>query len=384
MSSVAGNRVPVPPTGLKKQETHLERWLVTGGSGFIGSNFVLGARKRQDTEILNLDLLTYAGNQANLETLSEDAGYRFIKGDIADQATVSEVIREFRPTSVFHFAAESHVDRSIEGPRIFLRTNVEGTFTLLEESLRFLEKTAGDIRSQFRFVHVSTDEVFGSLGPEDPPFSEMTPYAPNSPYAASKAASDHFVRAWFHTYHLPVLTTNCSNNFGPFQFPEKLIPTVILSALSGKDIPLYGDGMNIRDWLFVEDHVDAIRTVWKSGRPGESYNIGGGNERTNRELVTRILSLLDRKRPRAGGVSYLEQVRHVTDRPGHDRRYAMDARKMTKELGWTPAHTFPDAIEKTVDWYLDNEPWWREIGKAHDVASRQGLIRSGTPDEALR
>ncbi|MHB1606232.1 MAG: dTDP-glucose 4,6-dehydratase [Leptospirales bacterium] len=356
----------------------MERWLVTGGSGFIGSNFVLGCRKRQEAEVLNLDLLTYAGNPANLDSLSEDKGYRFVQGDIADPATVSSVFAEFRPTAVFHFAAESHVDRSIEGPRVFLRTNVQGTFTLLEESLRFLEQSPSESRKRFRFVHVSTDEVFGSLGPEDPPFSEKTPYAPNSPYAASKAASDHFVRAWFHTYRLPVLTTNCSNNFGPFQFPEKLIPTVILSALAGKEIPLYGDGMNIRDWLFVEDHVDAVRTVWRSGRPGETYNIGGGNERTNRELVTGILSLLDRKRPRIGGGSYLERIRHVTDRPGHDRRYAMDARKLTKELGWIPSHTFPEALEKTVDWYLDNEPWWREIGKAHDVAQRQGLLRRAT------
>ena len=361
----------------RKRKNDLERWLVTGGAGFIGSNFVLGVRRRREAEILNLDLLTYAGNQANLRTLSGDPGYRFVQGDIADSGTVSAIFGEFRPTAVFHFAAESHVDRSIEGPQAFLRTNVQGTFILLEEALRFSGQLSREERERFRFVHVSTDEVFGSLGPADPPFSEITPYAPNSPYAASKAASDHFARAWFHTYHLPVLTTNCSNNFGPFQFPEKLIPTVILSALSGKDIPLYGDGLNVRDWLFVEDHCDAVRTVWKKGRPGESYNIGGGNERTNRDLVGQILSLLDRKRPRSGGGSYTEQIRYVTDRPGHDRRYAMDARKISAELGWSPSHTFSGAIGKTVDWYLDNEPWWREIGRAHDVGLRQGLLRDG-------
>ncbi len=361
----------------REGDSGLERWLVTGGAGFIGSNFVLGVRGRGDAEVLNLDLLTYAGNLENLRALSEDPGYGFVQGDISEPETVSAVFRDFRPTAVFHFAAESHVDRSIEGPQAFLRTNVQGTFTLLEEALRFSRQLPRDQREGFRFIHVSTDEVFGSLGPDDPPFSESTPYAPNSPYAASKAASDHFVRAWFHTYHLPVLTTNCSNNFGPFQFPEKLIPTVILSALAGKEIPIYGDGMNVRDWLYVRDHCDAVRTVWASGRPGESYNIGGGNERTNRELVGQILALLDRRRPRPDGQSYAEQIRYVTDRPGHDRRYAMDARKISSELGWKPAHTFSDGIRETVDWYLENESWWREISRAHEIGLRQGLSRPG-------
>lgn len=275
----------------------MERWLVTGGAGFIGSNFILAARREKRAEILNLDRLTYAGNTANLESLESDPGYRLLPGDIADRDLVRKALADFSPAAVFHFAAESHVDRSIEGPAIFLRTNVEGTFSLLEESRRYFDALPSNEKGRFRFLHVSTDEVFGSLSPSDPPFNERTPYAPNSPYAASKAASDHFVRAWFHTYGLPVLTTNCSNNYGPFQFPEKLVPTAILSALKGKDVPVYGDGMNIRDWLFVEDHCQALFRVHERGVPGETYNVGGGNERTNLQMVSALLTLLDKKDP---------------------------------------------------------------------------------------
>ncbi|MCL4460300.1 MAG: dTDP-glucose 4,6-dehydratase [Nitrospirae bacterium] len=352
----------------------MERWLVTGGAGFIGSNFVLAARREKRAEILNLDRLTYAGNPANLEGLKSDSSYRLLQGDIADRELVRKALSDFSPTAVFHFAAESHVDRSIEGPAIFLRTNVEGTFVLLEESRRYRDSLPPDRKSRFRFVHVSTDEVFGSLSATDPPFSERTPYAPNSPYAASKAASDHFVRAWFHTYGLPVVTTNCSNNYGPFQFPEKLVPTVILSALKGKDVPVYGDGMNVRDWLYVEDHCDALFRVHERGIPGETYNIGGGNERTNIEMVSSLLALLDRKKPRPDGSSHRERIRFVADRPGHDRRYAIDGSRLRRELSWTPSHAFDRAIEKTVDWYLHNVAWWTALESRHEAGTRQGLI----------
>lgn len=280
----------------------------------------------------------------------------------------------FRPTAVFHFAAESHVDRSIEGPSVFLRTNVYGTFVLLEAALRYLTalNSSGE-RHRFRFVHVSTDEVFGSLSPEAHPFSESTAYAPSSPYAASKAASDHFVRAWYHTYGLPTLTTNCTNNFGPYQAPEKFIPTIVLSAIEGREIPVYGDGSNIRDWLYVEDHCSALKRIWESGRPGETYTIGAQNERTNLELVERIAGILDRKRLRSDGRSYRDQVRFVVDRPGHDRRYAMDARKIRTELGWKPSHPFWEALDHTVSWYLDHESWWRESAERTPIGRRLGL-----------
>ncbi len=363
----------------------MERWLVTGGSGFIGSNFILGVRKRKEASVLNLDLLTYAGNPKNLESLADDPGYRWVGGDIADPEIVNRVFETFRPTAVFHFAAESHVDRSIEGPSVFLRTNVQGTFVLLEAALRYLSglKTAGE-KPRFRFVHVSTDEVFGSLGPNGHPFTETTRYAPNSPYAASKAASDHFVRAWYHTYGVPVLTTNCSNNFGPYQAPEKFIPTVVLSAIEDRDIPVYGDGENIRDWLYVEDHCSALKRVWESGRPGETYNIGAQNERTNLELVERVIGILDRKRLRSDGRSYRDQVRFVTDRPGHDRRYAMDARKIRTELGWKPEHPFWEALDKTVDWYLEHESWWREASQKTPVGKRMGLSHAPESGEEHR
>ena len=359
----------------------MERWLVTGGAGFIGSNFILAARRGKRAEILNLDRLTYAGNPDNLDDLKADSAYRLLEGDIADRDLVRKALSDFSPTAVFHFAAESHVDRSIEGPAVFLRTNVEGTFSLLEESRRYFASMPAGEKHRFRFVHVSTDEVFGSLSPSDPPFNERTPYAPNSPYAASKAASDHFVRAWFHTYGLPVLTTNCSNNYGPFQFPEKLIPTVILSALKGKDVPVYGDGMNIRDWLYVEDHCDALFRVHERGVPGETYNVGGGNERTNLEMVSSLLAHLDKKRPRPDGSSHLERIRFVPDRPGHDRRYAIDGSRLRRELSWTPAHAFDRAIEKTVDWYLDNAAWWTALESRHEAGTRQGLIPGGEPEK---
>lgn len=354
-----------------------ERWLVTGGCGFIGSNFVLSARRQGIAAILNLDLLTYAGNEANLALLSDDPGYCLFRGDIADGNAVRKALSDFSPTAIFHFAAESHVDRSIEGPAVFLRTNVEGTFTLLEEARRYWSSLSSSSREGFRFLHVSTDEVFGSLSASDPPFTEWTPYAPNSPYAASKAASDHFVRAWHHTFGLPVLTTNCSNNFGPFQFPEKLIPTVILSALKEKEVPLYGDGLNVRDWLYVEDHCSAILRVWEKGRTGETYNIGGGNEKTNRDVVEAILSILDARRPRPSGASYRDLIRFVPDRPGHDRRYAMDGSRIKKELGWIPSRDFATALKDTVDWYLENVSWWKALESRHEAGTRQGLLPGG-------
>lgn len=351
-----------------------ERWLVTGGAGFIGSNFVLMARREKLASVLTFDLLTYAGNKANLHELEEDPDHRLVVGDISDPDKVRHTIESFQPTAIFHFAAESHVDRSIDNPALFLKTNIEGTFVLLDASRKYLQEKSGLDKDQFRFIHVSTDEVFGSLGPNDPPFTEKTPYAPNSPYAASKAASDHLARAYFHTYGFPVVTTNCSNNFGPWQFPEKLIPTVILSAVEGRSIPLYGDGQNIRDWLFVEDHVSAILAIYKSGSAGQTYNIGGNSERTNRNVVETILSILDQKRPRQDGKSYREQIRFVVDRPGHDRRYAMDASRLEKELSFKPAHSFEGAIGETVQWYLDHEQWWKEIRSRVYQGERLGTL----------
>jgi len=330
--------------------------LVTGGAGFIGANFVLDWIAETGEPVLNLDALTYAGNLESLKTLQGDARHVFVKGDIGDRALLDRLLAEHRPRAVVHFAAESHVDRSIHGPGAFIKTNIEGTYTLLEAvRAHWSALPAGD-KEAFRFHHVSTDEVYGSLKPTDPAFTETNAYEPNSPYSASKAASDHLVRAWHHTYGLPVLTTNCSNNYGPYHFPEKLIPLMIVNALAGKPLPVYGDGMQVRDWLYVKDHASAIRTVLAKGRPGETYNVGGWNERPNIEIVRSICALLDEMRPDPAG-SYARLVTHVTDRPGHDRRYAIDARKIERELGWRPAETFETGIRKTVRWYLDNAEW---------------------------
>jgi dTDP-glucose 4,6-dehydratase len=334
--------------------------LVTGGAGFIGSNFVLDWLSAGGERVVNLDALTYAGNLHNLDALRGDARHVFVQGDICDRALVDRLLAEHRPRAIVHFAAESHVDRSIHGPGEFMRTNVQGTFTLLEAARAHWTGLQGDDKAAFRFLHVSTDEVYGSLAPGAPAFSETHPYEPNSPYSASKAASDHLVRAWHHTYGLPVLTTNCSNNYGPFHFPEKLIPLMIVNALVGKPLPVYGDGMQIRDWLYVRDHCSAIRTVLEKGRVGETYNVGGWNEKPNMEIVKTICALLDELRPAAQG-SYSRLITYVKDRPGHDRRYAIDARKIERELGWRPAETFDTGIRKTVQWYLDNAQWVADV-----------------------
>ena len=334
--------------------------LVTGGAGFIGSNFILQRMQDGKTSIVNLDKLTYAGNLHNLDRITGDPRHEFVRGDIGDRNLVRELMGKHQPQAIVHFAAESHVDRSIRGPDDFIRTNVDGTFALLEETRAYWTALEEGDRKRFRFLHVSTDEVYGSLGSGDPPFSETTPYAPNSPYSASKAASDHLVRAYHHTYGLPTLTTNCSNNYGPFQFPEKLIPLMILNARNGKPLPVYGDGKNVRDWLYVEDHCEAIAVVLRGGRPGESYNIGGWNEKPNMEIVETICDLVDESSPRSSG-SRRELITFVTDRPGHDRRYAMDARKIERELGWKPKETFETGIRKTVRWYLENDSWVRDV-----------------------
>jgi dTDP-glucose 4,6-dehydratase len=326
--------------------------LVTGGAGFIGSNFVLSTIAETSEPVVNLDKLTYAGNLANLEPLRGDARHVFVKGDIGDRALVRRLLAEHRPRAVVHLAAESHVDRSIEGPAPFVQTNVVGTFSLLEEAREYWSGLPAGERAAFRFVHVSTDEVYGSLGPEDPAFSEITPYAPNSPYSASKAGSDHLVRAYWHTFGLPTLTTNCSNNYGPRQFPEKLIPLMIHHALTGKALPVYGDGQNVRDWLYVMDHCAALQTVLARGRAGEVYNIGGNAEMKNLDLVRTLCALLDEASPRTGG-SYADLISFVKDRPGHDRRYAIDSRKIQRELGWRPAESFESGLRRTVRWYLD-------------------------------
>ena len=335
--------------------------LVTGGAGFIGANFILDWLSNSDEAVVNLDKLTYAGNLKNLTGLTGDPRHLFVKGDICDTATVLGLLETHRPRAVVHFAAESHVDRSINGPEDFINTNIVGTFRLLESVRAYWTNLVPAEKSGFRFLHVSTDEVYGSLGESDPAFSETTPYAPNSPYSASKAASDHLVRAYFHTYGLPTLTTNCSNNYGPFQFPEKLIPLVINHALEGKPLPIYGDGKNVRDWLYVGDHCTAIRTVLETGRIGGTYNIGGWSEKTNVSVVTAICELLDELRPRADGKSYRDQITFVKDRPGHDRRYAIDARKIERELGWTPKETFESGLRKTIHWYLDNGAWLSDV-----------------------
>ena len=330
--------------------------LVTGGAGFIGSNFVVDWFERNDEPVVNLDALTYAGNLENLSVLQRDAGHRFVRGDICDRALLDRLFAEHRPRAVVHFAAESHVDRSIHGPAAFVRTNIEGTFHLLEAARAHWQSLADNERAAFRFLHVSTDEVYGSLAGDAPAFTELHPYEPSSPYSASKAASDHLVRAWHHTYGLPVLTTNCSNNYGPFQFPEKLIPLTIVNALAGKPLPIYGDGMNVRDWLYVRDHCSGIRTVLARGRVGETYNIGGWNEMTNKQSVRTVCALLHELRPVAEG-PYERLMTYVTDRRGHDRRYAIDARKIERELGWRPAETFDTGIRKTVQWYIDHADW---------------------------
>jgi dTDP-glucose 4,6-dehydratase len=330
--------------------------LVTGGAGFIGSNFVLDWIATQGEPVVNLDKLTYAGNLANLASLEGDARHTFVRGDIGDRALVRDLVARHRPRAIVHFAAESHVDRSIHGPADFIQTNVLGTFSLLEEARAFWGALAGAEKDAFRFLHVSTDEVYGSLGPSDPAFSETTAYAPNSPYSASKAGSDHLVRAYHHTYGLPTLITNCSNNYGPYQFPEKLIPLMIVNALAGKPLPVYGDGQNVRDWLYVGDHCSAVREVLARGRPGEVYNIGGNSEQRNLDVVKTLCATLDALRPRAAG-RYADLVTFVKDRPGHDRRYAIDATKIRTELGWAPTETFESGLRKTVQWYLDYADW---------------------------
>ena len=331
--------------------------LVTGGAGFIGANFVLDWLNGNDEGVINLDKLTYAGNLQTLSSLENDLRHVFVQGDIGDRELVSRLLQEHQVRAVINFAAESHVDRSIHGPGEFIQTNVVGTFNLLEAVRAYWSALEGEAKAAFRFLHVSTDEVYGTLSTTDAPFSESNRYEPNSPYSASKAASDHLVRAWHHTYGLPVLTTNCSNNYGPYHFPEKLIPLVILNALAGKPLPIYGDGQQIRDWLYVKDHCSAIRTVLAQGRLGETYNVGGWNEKANLEVVRTICHILDTLRPKADGTGYAEQITYVQDRPGHDRRYAIDARKLERELGWKPAETFESGIRKTVEWYLDNPDW---------------------------
>jgi dTDP-glucose 4,6-dehydratase len=335
--------------------------LVTGGAGFIGSNFVLDWCAQFNETVVNLDKLTYAGNANNLQSLANNPRHIFVQGDIADSSTVAALLARYQPRAVVHFAAESHVDRSIHGPEDFIQTNIVGSFRLLEAVRGYHKGLDSKAQAAFRFLHVSTDEVYGSLNAGEPAFTEKNSYEPNSPYSASKAASDHLVRAYHHTYGLPVLTTHCSNNYGPYHFPEKLIPLMIVNALAGKPLPVYGDGMQIRDWLYVSDHCSAIRRVLEAGTPGETYNIGGWNEKPNIEIVHTLCALLDELRPRVDGKSYRDQISYVTDRPGHDRRYAIDARKIHSELGWKPLETFDSGIRKTVQWYLDHADWVAQV-----------------------
>lgn len=351
----------------------MKTWLVTGGAGFIGSNFVRLALKQGNTKIINLDKLTYAGNHDSLSDLQENPNHIFVKGAIEDRALVLNLLREYRPQAILNFAAESHVDRSIDGPGDFIRTNIGGTFELLEAVRGYWMGISDEAKADFRFLHVSTDEVYGSLGATGF-FTEETPYAPNSPYSASKAASDHLVRAYHHTYGLPTLTTNCSNNYGPYQFPEKLIPLMILNALAGKPLPVYGDGLNVRDWLYVEDHCGAIITVLEKGKVGEVYNIGGHNEKTNLEIVHTICDMLDIEKPRQDG-TYRQQITFVKDRPGHDRRYAIDATKIKDELGWMPEETFDTGIQKTIKWYLENSAWCENVCSGKYCGERMGTGR---------
>ncbi len=353
--------------------------LVTGGAGFIGANFVLGWLDSSDEPVVNLDRLTYAGNPDNLAPLAGDARHVFVHGDICDRALLDQLLARHRPRAIVHFAAESHVDRSIHGPAEFIRTNVDGTFSLLEAARAYHASLDVAGTAAFRFLHVSTDEVFGSLAPADPPFSEESTYAPNSPYSASKAASDHLVRAWHHTYGLPVLTGNCSNNYGPLQFPEKLIPLMITNALAGKPLPVYGDGRQVRDWLYVGDHCAALRRVLEAGRPGETYNIGGWNEKANVDVVHAVCALLDELKP--ADRPYKDLIAFVADRPGHDRRYAIDARKIERELGWRPAESFETGLQKTVQWYLDHQDWVRSVqsGAYQQWISEHYAQREGSP-----
>jgi dTDP-glucose 4,6-dehydratase len=353
--------------------------LVTGGAGFIGSNFVLDWLAQSDEPVINLDKLTYAGNLENLASLQGDGRHVFVQGDLGDRALVDRLLAEHRPRAVLHFAAESHVDRSIHGPEDFIQTNIVGTFRLLEAVRTYWSALPEPDKTAFRFLHVSTDEVYGTLSKDDPPFAETNPYEPNSPYSASKAASDHLVRAWHHTYGLPVLTTNCSNNYGPYHFPEKLIPLMIVNALAGKPLPVYGDGQQVRDWLYVKDHCSAIRRVLQAGHLGQTYNVGGWNEKPNLEIVHTVCALLDELRPRADGASYQAQITFVQDRPGHDRRYAIDARKIERELGWKPAETFETGIRKTVQWYLAHPDWVAHVqsGTYREWVSRQYGAQAG-------
>lgn len=349
--------------------------IITGGAGFIGSNLIrLILRKFINVNVVNLDKLTYAGNLDSLQSLERDPRYTFVHGDICDTNLVEALFMDYHPTAIIHFAAESHVDRSIDSPTEFIKTNVNGTFTLLEATRKYLRNLGQSKKESFRFLHVSTDEVYGTLN-ETGYFTEETPYAPNSPYSASKASSDHLVRAYHHTYDLPVLITNCSNNYGPYQFPEKLIPLMILNALEGKSLPVYGTGQNIRDWLYVEDHCQAILTVLEKGTPGGKYNIGGHNEKTNLDIVHTLCNILDSRKPRADGKTYREQITFVKDRPGHDMRYAIDAFKIKRELGWVPAETFETGIMKTVDWYLNNLEWCRRITDGSYQRERLGNLK---------
>lgn len=348
--------------------------LVTGGAGFIGSNFVLDWLAVNDESVINLDLLTYAGNLANLASLHSDPRHLFVHGDIADTALVQRLLATHQPRAVVHFAAESHVDRSIAGPEAFVQTNVVGTFQLLEAVRAYWQGLSAAEQAAFRFLHVSTDEVYGTLSPTAPAFTEDHPHAPNSPYAASKAGSDHLVRAWHHTYGLPVVTTNCSNNYGPYQYPEKLIPLCIQRALAGQPLPIYGDGQQVRDWLYVSDHCSAVRRVLEVGELGRVYNVGGWNEKANLSVVNTLCSVLDELQPRADGASYATQIAFVTDRPGHDRRYAIDATRIERELGWRPAETFETGIRKTVQWYLDNTAWVADLaGREREMAVNQKM-----------
>ncbi len=348
------------------------RILVTGGAGFIGSALIRRLIEHTDHEVLVFDKLTYAGVLSSLEPVASSSRYTFVQADICDAEAVSATLREFRPQVVAHLAAESHVDRSIDGPGAFIQTNLVGTFTMLKQTLEYWRTLPDNTKKTFRFHHISTDEVFGSLG-EEGLFSETTPYDPRSPYSASKAGSDHLVRAWGHTYGLPVLVTNCSNNYGPYHFPEKLIPLIIIRALKGEPLPIYGDGTNVRDWLFVDDHARALQAVFEKGQPGETYNVGGDSERTNIEVVKTICSILDQLRPRADGMRYAEQITFVTDRPGHDQRYAIDASKIAGDLGWTPSVSFEQGIEQTVRWYLENQSWWQDILNARYATQRLGM-----------
>ncbi|MGI6492815.1 MAG: dTDP-glucose 4,6-dehydratase [Pelotomaculum sp.] len=352
----------------------MKTWLVTGGAGFIGSNFVRYAIQHEHVRVINLDKLTYAGNLESLADLQGNENHVFVRGDICDKALIRDLLDRYSPCAIINFAAETHVDRSIDGPAAFIQTNINGTFNLLEAANYYYINNPGLLRDSFRFLQISTDEVYGSLGPQGY-FTETTPYAPNSPYSASKAAADHLVRAYYHTYGLPVLTTNCSNNYGPYQFPEKLIPLMIFNCLNGKDLPVYGDGQNIRDWLYVEDHCVAIGKVLDRGVPGETYNIGGNSEKTNIEVVNELCSLLDEIRPRPDSKSYKSQIRFVKDRPGHDRRYAIDCSKIKRELGWEPAESFASGLRKTVQWYLDNSAWCENINNGSYHQERLGTIQ---------